>query len=965
MTARYVPPANIAFQQLFGASPTPLLVLAPDTPFFTIVEVNAAYLRATMTERDNLIGRPMFEAFPDNPADAGADGVSKLRASLERALATRAPDAMQVQKYDIAGPDGAFDQRWWKPLNTPLLDLHGEVEAIIHQVTDVTKERQVELALRASEERLRFLDRLAEVTQPLADATEIMAVTARLLGEHLDVAVCAYADMEPDQDGFTIRDNWTASGAPSVVGTYSLAGFGERAVRELRAGSPLVTRDTLAELGPEQAELFLQLGLRATVCMPLVKEGRLAALMAVHAATPHDWTEAELSLVADTTQRSWAHIERTRSEAGLRQSEARFRGAVHAVQGVLWTNDPEGRMKGAQPGWAALTGQAPEEYQDFGWAKAVHPEDAQATTNAWIAAVAARTTFVHEHRVRRALDGAWRVFSIRAIPALAEDGSVREWVGVHTDVTDQRMAEEKLRVLNETLESQVADRTAERDRMWRTSPNLLVVLGFDGVFRRVNPAWSAVLGYEEHELPGTRMDRLVHPDDVDLTGKALVDAAGGPLSLVEIRCRHKDGSYRWIAWVTPSPEQGMIYATGRDVTAEKEQAAALSQTEEQLRQSQKMEAVGQLTGGVAHDFNNLLTIIKSSTDLLRRPGLADERRSRYLDAISDTVGRAAKLTGQLLAFARRQALKPEVFDAAERIRAIADMLGTIVGSRVRIETELGPEPCFVETDVSQFETALVNMVVNARDAMREEGVLAIRVRTAASLPLIRGKAGPTGSYIAVSIADTGSGISPDKLSRIFEPFYTTKEVGKGTGLGLSQAYGFAKQSGGNIAVESELGRGTTFTLFLPEVERPPVRTDPPAARDPEPPKQGQGRRVLVVEDNVGVGTFSTQLLQDLGYQTTWAANAAEALLLIDEVDGFDVVFSDVVMPGMSGVELGQEIRRRRPGLPVVLTSGYSNVLAEEGRHGFDLLQKPYAAEELSRILLRATRRGLSQGRNSS
>ncbi|WP_349631438.1 response regulator [Bradyrhizobium sp. BR 10289] len=390
-----------------------------------------------------------------------------------------------------------------------------------------------------------------------------------------------------------------------------------------------------------------------------------------------------------------------------------------------------------------------------------------------------------------------------------------------------------------------------------------------------------------------------------------------------------------------------------------ERTAELMNAEEALRQAQKMEAVGQLTGGVAHDFNNLLTIIKSSTDLLRRPGLAEERRRRYVDAISNTVDRAAKLTGQLLAFARRQALKPEVFDASERVKAISDMLRTIVGSRIRIETEMPRESCPVEADASQFETALVNMAVNARDAMKGEGTLHIRIEDIAAMPAVRGHAGNPAPFVAVSLTDSGSGIPADKLAHVFEPFFTTKEVGKGTGLGLSQVYGFAKQSGGDVAVTSEVGRGTTFTLYLPraahEAASDKDRTEIDLNQDDAQAERDRGPRVLVVEDNVEVGRSSTQILTDLGYDTTLATNATEALRLLDEADRFDVVFSDVIMPGMNGVELGREIRRRHPKVPVVLTSGYSEVLAEEGRHGFDLVQKPYAAEELSRVLRRVMR----------
>ena len=242
--------------------------------------------------------------------------------------------------------------------------------------------------------------------------------------------------------------------------------------------------------------------------------------------------------------------------------------------------------------------------------------------------------------------------------------------------------------------------------------------------------------------------------------------------------------------------------------------------EEVLRQSQKMEAIGQLTGGVAHDFNNLLTIICSATDFLRRRDLPEERRGRYINAISDTVERASKLTAQLLAFARRQPLKPQVFDVGAQVETVAQLIRPLVGTRIRIDVDVADASCFAVADIAQFETALINLAVNARDAMEGEGRLAIAVRKVGTIPALRGQASRSGEFVAISMADTGHGIMPDRMEAIFEPFFTTKEVGKGTGLGLSQAFGFVKQSEGDIEVKSVPGQGATFTIYLPQAAAP-------------------------------------------------------------------------------------------------------------------------------------------------
>ncbi len=377
------------------------------------------------------------------------------------------------------------------------------------------------------------------------------------------------------------------------------------------------------------------------------------------------------------------------------------------------------------------------------------------------------------------------------------------------------------------------------------------------------------------------------------------------------------------------------------------------QGEEVLRQAQKMEAVGQLTGGVAHDFNNLLTIIRSATDFLRRRDLPEERRRRYVDAISETVERASKLTAQLLAFARRQPLTPQVFDVGEQVENVAQLIRPLVGGRIQIDVAVENPGAFTLADIAQFQTALINLAVNARDAMDGEGRLTMSVHKVETIPALRGQPARPGVFIAVSVTDTGTGIAPEHLTAIFEPFFTTKEVGKGTGLGLSQAFGFAKQSEGDIAVSSRLGEGATFTIYLPEATSPAPDANAAIVRH-EPATIGRGYRVLVVEDNDEVGRFSTELLEDLGYVVRRVANGTDALTILAEDEfAVDLVFSDVIMPGINGLELAGLIRDRYPGLPVVLTSGYSHVLAENAHHGFELIKKPYSVESLSRILRKA------------
>lgn len=366
----------------------------------------------------------------------------------------------------------------------------------------------------------------------------------------------------------------------------------------------------------------------------------------------------------------------------------------------------------------------------------------------------------------------------------------------------------------------------------------------------------------------------------------------------------------------------------------KVQVGERSKAEEQLRQAHKLQALGQLTGGIAHDFNNLLTVIQGSADMLRRPDLADDKRMRFAEAVVQASSKAAALTGQLLAFARRQPLQPEVIDVNDLIRDMTDLLDRTLGERIVVTTALTDAACAVEADRAQLESALLNIAVNARDAMPEGGQLAIRTEPLAETERV---------MIALSVSDSGAGMDEDTLNRAFEPFFTTKTTGKGTGLGLSQVYGFASQSGGDVRISSVVGMGTTVTLLLPcSGAASGRRTGEKAGAL----VRGRTGRILLVEDNDEVGEFAEALLVEMGHEVRRARSGEQALRLADS-ERFDAVFTDVVMPGMSGLELAGRLAELRPDLPVILTTGYSDEIAKSGAGGRPVILKPYRPETLA------------------
>lgn len=653
----------------------------------------------------------------------------------------------------------------------------------------------------------------------------------------------------------------------------------------------------------------------------------------------------------------------------LRESEERFRLIADSAPVPIWVTKLDRTRSFANQAYVDFVGLPYDQAIAFDWRKVLHPDDLPHVLQQSVQGEASLKPFVLEARYKNA-SGEWRWLRSESQPRWDPTGKHIGFIGVAHDVTAAKQAEIELRQLNETLEERIAERTAELES---NEARLRAILETSNQYQGLVNLKGELLYANKTALDGFKagsedvIGRLLW-DTPWFTGTQGMSAAvreafdtvlKGDAVRMEMRLRLPIGERDFEFSMRP------VLDHHGNITGAVPEAVDITERrrgEEALRQSQKMEAIGQLTGGVAHDFNNLLTIIRSATDFLRRRELPEERRRRYVDAISDTVERASKLTAQLLAFARRQPLKPQIFNVGSQVEGVAQLVRPLVGGRIEIVVEIDDADCFTVADIAQFETALINLAINARDAMDGEGCLTIAVRKVQGIPSLRAHLARSGDYVAISVADTGSGIAAKHLDSIFEPFFTTKEVGKGTGLGLSQAFGFAKQSEGDIAVTSTPGQGATFTIYLPQAQSPAAEKGA-ASLTSESATTGRGYRVLVVEDNDDVGQFSTELLEDLGYVVRRVANANAALAILGENEfAVDLVFSDVIMPGMNGVELAGIIRERYPGLPVVLTSGYSNVLAESAHRGFELIQKPYSVESLSRILRKAITEKLSVAR---
>jgi PAS domain S-box-containing protein len=499
-------------------------------------------------------------------------------------------------------------------------------------------------------------------------------------------------------------------------------------------------------------------------------------------------------------------------------------------------------------------------------------------------------------------------------------------------------------------------RSEQLDRLWSNSQDLLAVLGADGYFRAANPAWHTVLGLAPDEVVGRHVDELIHPEDRQATRDALAYATHEALLKFENRYRHKEGGFRWISWAAGPDAQGVVYANGRHITAERDAMAALAKAEEALRQSQKMEAVGQLTGGIAHDFNNLLQGITGSLELVKRrvaQGRTEELQ-RFIDGAMNSARRASSLTHRLLAFSRRQPLDPKPVRAHALIASMEDLLRRTLGERIQLEFVMGGGLWLTLCDPNQLESALLNLAINARDAMPGGGRLTVETANAhldAAYTEQQVDLKP-GQYVCISVSDTGSGMPDDVVERAFEPFFTTKPLGEGTGLGLSMIYGFAHQSEGHVKIYSEVQRGTTVRLYLPRHhERGDAEVAECIAAEARPaPAAALGESVLVIEDEPVVRGLIVDVLNELGYRTLEAADGPSGLKWLQSNETIDLLVTDIGLPGLNGRQVADAAREPRPGLKVLFMTGYAeNAALAAGflEPGMALITKPFAMDALA------------------
>lgn len=610
-------------------------------------------------------------------------------------------------------------------------------------------------------------------------------------------------------------------------------------------------------------------------------------------------------------------------------TDQRFRLLVESVSDyAIYMIDPEGRIMTWNAGAQRFKGYAANEIIGENYNRFFRPQDRDAGLPQQILQTAADDGRYEGEGPRIRKDGGEIWVHIVIDPIRASNGDLIGFAKITRDITAKRKAEKAL------------FRSDQQFRMLVQGVHdyAIYMLDLDGHVTNWNAGAELIKGYRADEIIGEHFSRFYTVEDQEKGEPQVALATASREGRYEREARRvrKDGSLFW-AHVVIDPirgENGEVIGFAkitRDVTERREAQQALEEARAALFQSQKLQAVGELTGGIAHDFNNLITIIRGSAELLKNPNLSRDRHDRYVEAILQTSDRATTLTSRLLAFARRQELKPEILNPAVRLDALGEVLSRTLGSLINVVVDVPADIHPIEADVAELENALLNAAFNARDAMPKGGMLTLGAHNVDEEGLV-----------CLTVADTGEGIPAELLERVFEPFFTTKPEGKGTGLGLSQIHGFAAQTGGRATILSKVGEGTTICLFLPQAPSLPVLV---AASKPETNRL-DNLQILLVEDNAGVRSFAKSLLEDLGANVTDVASADEAETALS-VSDYDLVFSDVVMPGRSGIELACVLQESRPNQRILLATGYSKEVVAGDAAGFKILRKPYSVDTLA------------------
>ena len=851
------------FQALFESVPDLYLVLNPD---LTILAASDAYLRATMTERETIVGLGLFEVFPDNPDDPSATGIKNLRASLDRVLENRTSDAMTVDKYDIRRPEsegGSFEERYWRPVNSAVLGERGEILFVIHRVEDVTD------FARLKQQRLEQ----AKLTLELRDRVDQIETEVFLRAQELHDANSQLRDAN---EALSRKDEDR-----------------ERREEALRRAS-------------NELEIRVQ-----------------------------ERTAAELE-TAVSNLRSEV-VERKRAVGALAASEQSYKVLFESIPHPMWVYDVETlAFLAVNDAAVAHYGYSPEEFLSMTILDIGPPDEIPVVLNA-VRALSPEDATTQVFRRHRRRDGT--LIDVEDISREVVLGGRRARLVLATDITNRKRQEEALQESEERYRT-VTESTADT----------IITIDEDSTILFVNRAAEQAFGYTTQEMLGQKLTMLIpeHLKSVHQAGVARYVAPGKHIvwAATELIGLHKTG--REIPLEVSFGEfmrKGRRFRTGivRDNT-EREQLHS------HLRQSQKMEAIGQLAGGVAHDFNNLLTVISGYCELALTAADIDHKLRHHLDQISEAGKRAKLLVAQLLAFSRKQVLQPRVLDLNEVVASTHEMLRRLIGEDIDLVSIPRPGLGHVLADAGQIEQLILNLSVNARDAMPTGGKLTIEtdnVELDEDYARTHAEVFP-GRYVLVAVSDTGYGMDAATRARIFEPFFTTKRLGKGTGLGLSTVYGIVKQSDGHIWLYSEIGKGTTFKVYLPRVDEP-VETNQALIEHPESLRGSE--TLLLAEDEAAVRRLARSVLEMYGYNVLEAASGAEAIELLKQTAHIALLITDVVMPQMSGKELAATAGTVSPKIRVLYLSGYAeNAIVHHGvlEEGVSFLAKPFTREGLAR-----------------